>query len=151
MLLLTGCSHDRMIRSKLQESEWYKSQQAWVAEKNGAPIRLGKAYIVVGQIKEIKYNYPEKKLEELTISPVYYLETPSLWTKWFSPNSMSLGAGSYKFGKEDFPTLDEYWAFKVFQGFKAYRPSINSAVRLIYDADTDSLKIIGPGNEELVH
>ncbi|MDD5597136.1 MAG: hypothetical protein PHV82_04285 [Victivallaceae bacterium] len=147
MLLLTGCGHERIMLAELQESEWYKSQKTWLEETNSRRIRFGQAYIIAGTIKELRHNYKARKIESLTISPVRCLETPSLWTKWFGPNSISLTAGNNKFSAENFPVLDEYWAFGVFKGLKG-RCSVNSAVRLIYDADTGTLEIIGPGAEK---
>lgn len=149
MFLLAGCSPDRVILSKLRESEWYKSQSALAHKKNRAAIRFEQAYIAAGKIKEIRYNFEGKKLEELSISPVRYLETPSLWEKWFGDTRLRLWANGDKFRKDNFPALDEYWAFEISKGIKGGY-SIKSAVRLIYDADTESLKIIGKTEEELI-
>ena len=143
ILLLAGCGHDRVMLTQFKESKWYKSEAAWANKTNEKKIKLNSAYILVGQIREIRYNYRQKQIVDVTLSPAYWLAAPSLWARWFGDDPIQLDADNDKFSKEHFPEPKEYWAFGVIKNFKG-RYGIKSAVKLIYNDNTESLKIIIP-------
>jgi len=131
-ILLAGCTHEQIMLSKLKESPWYKSQEAWAAGKNNAGIRLYRGYIFAGQVREVRYDYYKKSISDIILSPAYCLYAPSYWTEWFSPDPVRLGATNDDF--KDFPTVGEHWAFGVTKGPKgAY--AVKSAIKL-YDTDS---------------
>ncbi len=139
ILLLSGCSHRRIMLSKLKKSDWYKSQAAWADKQNNPRFRLTTAYVLAGRIKEVRYNYRQKKIRDFTLSPAYWLLSP----EWFGADPIRLDAGNSNFKKGDFPTVGECWAFGVFKEIKD-RYGIKSAVKLIYDKNTEKLIIIDP-------
>lgn len=131
-LLLAGCTtHDQIMLSKLKESSWYKSQEVWASGKNDADMRLNKGYIFAGRIKEVRYDYYQKTISEVILSPAYCLYAPSYWTEWFSPDPVNLSAANDDF--KDFPTVGEYWAFGAAKDPKD-RYAVKSVIKL-YDTD----------------
>ena len=139
VLLLSGCSHRQIMLSKLKESDWYKSQAAWANEKNNPDFRITSTCFLAGQIKELKYNYNKKEISDVTLSPAYWLVA----LEWFGADPVKLGANNCNFAKGYFPAVGEYWAFGAFKGIKG-RYSIKSAVKLVYDKNTEGLTIIDP-------
>ena len=134
--LLSGCTHDHIMLSKLKESAWYKSQEVWASGKNNADLRLNQGYIFVGQIKEVRYDYYRKSISDVILSPAHCLYAPSYWTEWFSPDTVRLGAKNDDF--KDFPTVGEHWAFGVIKDIKG-NYAVKSAIKL-YDTDSESEK-----------
>lgn len=132
-LLFTGCTHEHIMLSKLKESAWYKSQEARAEKKNDAGIRLNSGYIFAGRVKEVRYNYYRKTISDVILSPVHCLYAPSYWTEWFSPDPVRISAKNDDF--KDFPTVGEYWAFRVIRDLKN-RYTIESAEKLFYDTDS---------------
>ncbi len=128
--LLAGCTHEHIMLSKLRESDWYKTQEVRAKKRNNASLRLNMEYIVSGKVKEVRYDYYNKSISDVILSPVHCLYAPSCWTEWFSPDPVRISAKNDDF--KDFPTVGEYWAFRVMKGIKG-RYFIKSAVKLFYD------------------
>jgi hypothetical protein len=136
-LLLSGCSHRQIMLSKLKESDWYRSQTAWANGKNNPGFRINSTCVLAGQIKEVKYNYHKKEISDITLSPAHWLVTP----EWFGADPVILSASNSNFKKGYFPAVGEYWAFGIIKGLKG-RYSIKSAVKLVYDKNTEGLTIV---------
>lgn len=138
--LLTGCAtHEKIMLSKLKESDWYMSQITQSANRNSDILHLERKYIFAGQIKEIRYNYYRKTISDIVLSPSHCLLAPSYWDEWFCPDPMRLDANNDNFKNGYFPTVGEYWAFGVVKGPKG-RYRIISTVKLFYDTDYSNIK-----------
>lgn len=134
--LLSGCTHEHIMLDKLKKSDWYKTQEAWAKKKNSTGIRFSTGYIFAGRVKEVRYDYYNKTISDVILSPAHCLYAPSYWTEWFCPDPLRLNAKNDDF--KDFPTVGEYWVFGVIKGIKnAY--GIKSAIKL-YDTDSESEK-----------
>ena len=138
ILLLTGCTTDEQIMlSKLKESNWYKLETISANKRNNETLRLSKGYIFAGQVKEIRYNYYEKTISDVVLSPSHCLLAPSYWDEWFDSDTIRLGAKNDDFRNGYFPTVGEYWAFGVIKGPKK-RYKIRSAEKLFSDTASSS-------------
>ena len=132
LFLIAGCaSNEQIALSKLKESDWYKSQEVWAKEKNSKSVKLSTGYIFAGRVKEVRYDYYNKTISDVILSPAHCLYAPSYWTEWFSPDPVRLGAKNDDF--KDFPTVGEYWVFGVTKGLKN-NYGIKSAVKLFTDS-----------------
>ena len=131
-IFLSGCiSSEQIALSKLKKSEWYKSQEAWAKEKNSKSVKLSTGYIFAGHVKEVRYDYYNKTISDVILSPVHCLYAPSYWTEWFCPDPVRLGAKNDDF--KDFPTVGEYWVFGVTKGLKN-NYDIKSSVKLFTES-----------------
>lgn len=138
-LFLTACTTDeQIILSKLKESDWYKSETISAAKTNDDDLELSKEYIFAGQIKEIRYNYYEKTISDLVLSPSHCLLAPSYWNEWFDSDTIRLGTKNDDFKNGYFPTVGEYWVFRVIRGAKSHY-KIKSAKKLFSDTASSSL------------
>jgi len=138
--LFTGCAtHERIMLSKLKESDWYKSQTARINKQNSKDLRLNTGYIFAGQIKEIRYDYYKKTISDIVLSPSHCLLAPTYWDEWFSSDTMRFDVKNDDFKNGYFPTVGEYWAFGVVKGLKN-RYKIESAAKLFSDTDYSNTK-----------
>lgn len=140
ILLLTGCTTDEHIMlSKLKESNWYKLETISANKTNDDDLDLSKEYIFAGQVKEIRYNYYEKTISDVVLSPSHCLLAPSCWDEWFDSDTIRLGAKNDDFINGYFPIVGEYWAFRVIKGAKTHY-MIKSAEKLFSDTATSSVE-----------
>ena len=70
--MFAGCTtNEQIMLSKLKESVWYKSQIAQTSVKDSKGLRLATGYIFAGYVKEIRYNYYQKTISNIVLSPSY--------------------------------------------------------------------------------
>ncbi|MBU8902091.1 MAG: hypothetical protein KOO69_05075 [Victivallales bacterium] len=137
-LLFTSCTTDEQIMlAKLEESDWYKSEAISADKANNDGLDLNTGYIFAGKVKEIRYNYYQKTISEVVLSPSRCLLAPSYWDEWFDSDTIRLDAKNNDFKNGYFPTVGEYWAFGVIKGLKN-RYRIKSAEKLFSETNFSS-------------
>jgi hypothetical protein len=144
VFLFTGCTQRQIMLSKLEKSDWYKTQDKRAQAINDGVIEPGFAYVIAGQIRKVSYNYPKKNIEGISLSDPYCMSAPFFWDRWFSSLPEYFHTSNDDYPSGEFPAVGEYWVFGISENFRGMW-SVSSAAKLVYDKETEELKVIDSG------